>query len=456
MSSLSDVNLTAPKRRSLYRRILVALLVVFMLGFGNIAVHLYGTRDELRRVVLSLQARAVSEGLRSDNDLSTLPRDYAGAELGYTLYSADGQLLWFSENLKRPRRLRTELLEREPGWWRWSPYGGRVVNVPVRLEDGAILMVSRNDAAERELLDDLLQDRLRQSLVIMLPLGLISVVLILLLLDWTLRPVRRAALLARGIGPDEPQRRIPLDDLPREVHPLAEAANSALDRLAAAYAAERRFVADAAHELRTPLTVLDLRLQDARQTGQPDWPALNMEMRQMRRLVGQLLELARQDGAAVERRDGPLQRANVSRVAREATAALLRLFEAQGRSIEVDIAEGLECRGNPDQLREALVNLLENALVHGAGEVRLTLRAQGDEVILDIADQGDGVPSELQEAMFQRFRKGRQGSEGTGLGLAIVRRIVENAGGRVGFVSGRANVLRIVLAREGAARPVCT
>ncbi|HAQ73378.1 MAG TPA: two-component sensor histidine kinase, partial [Pseudomonas sp.] len=116
MSSLSDVNLTAPKRRSLYRRILVALLVVFMLGFGNIAVHLYGTRDELRRVVLSLQARAVSEGLRSDSDLSTLPRDYAGAELGYTLYSADGQLLWFSENLKRPRRLRTELLEREPGW----------------------------------------------------------------------------------------------------------------------------------------------------------------------------------------------------------------------------------------------------------------------------------------------------------------------------------------------------
>jgi len=202
--------------------------------------------------------------------------------------------------------------------------------------------------------------------------------------------------------------------------------------------------------------VLDLRLQDARQTGQPDWPALNMEMRQMRRLVAQLLELARQDGAAVERRDGPLQRANASRVAREATAALLPLFEAQGRSIEVDIAEGLECRGNPDQLREALVNLLENALVHGAGEVRLTLRAQGDEVILDIADQGDGVPSELQEAMFQRFRKGRQGSEGTGLGLAIVRRIVENAGGRVGVVSGRANVLRIVLAREGAARSTCT
>ncbi|WP_226924983.1 sensor histidine kinase [Stutzerimonas stutzeri] len=423
--------------------------MVFVLGFGNVAVHLYGTRDELRRAVLSIQARAVSEGMRSDGDLSALPRSYGGAELGYTLYSAEGQLLWFSENMERPRRLRTALLERESGWWRWSPYGGAVVNVPVRLEDGAILMVSRNDAAERGMIDDLLQDRLRQSTVIMLPLGLVSVALILLLLNWTLRPVRRAAVLAREIGPNEPQRRIALDDLPQEIHPLAEAANNALDRLASAYASERRFVADAAHELRTPLTVLDLRLQDARQSGEPDWPALGMEMRQMRRLVAQLLELARQDGAAVECRSGPAQRANISRVVRECSAALLPLFEAQGRLIEVDITDGLECRGNADQLREALSNLLENALVHGAGEVWVTLCAEGAEVNLDVVDQGCGVPPDEQEAMFQRFRKGRQGSEGTGLGLAIVRRIVENAGGRIGFVAGQPSMLRIVLPRDG-------
>lgn len=449
MSLIPDTNLTMPKRRSLHRRVLIALLVVFVLGFGNVAVHLYGTRDELRRAVLSIQARAVSEGMRSDGDLSALPRSYGGAELGYTLYSAEGQLLWFSENMERPRRLRTALLERESGWWRWSPYGGAVVNVPVRLEDGAILMVSRNDAAERGMIDDLLQDRLRQSTVIMLPLGLVSVALILLLLNWTLRPVRRAAVLAREIGPNEPQRRIALDDLPQEIHPLAEAANNALDRLASAYASERRFVADAAHELRTPLTVLDLRLQDARQSGEPDWPALGMEMRQMRRLVAQLLELARQDGAAVECRSGPAQRANISRVVRECSAAMLPLFEAQGRLIEVDITDGLECRGNADQLREALSNLLENALVHGAGEVRVTLCAEGAEVNLDVVDQGCGVPPDEQEAMFQRFRKGRQGSEGTGLGLAIVRRIVENAGGRIGFVAEQPSMLRIVLPRDG-------
>ncbi len=449
MPPLADDKLTGSGRsvrRSLRGRILVALLLVFVLGFANLAVHLYGTRDELRRAVLAIQARAVSEDVRGAEDVQRLPRNYAGGELGYTLYSADGKVLWFSENLDRPRRLRTVMLERESSWWRWSPFGGEVINVPVRLADGTILMVTRNDAQERSTIDDLLLDRLRQSLVIMLPLGLVSVLLILWLLHWTLRPVRRAAQLAKGIGPRQPARRIPLADLPGEIHPLAEAANSALDRLAAAYAAERRFVADAAHELRTPLTVLDLRLQDARDSQNPDWPALEQEMRQMRRLVTQLLELARQDGASAEQGGAP-RVAKVSRMAREAVAALLPLFEAQQRTIEVEIEDGLLCRGNTDELRDALTNLLENALVHGAGDVRLTLWQERDSVILEVGDQGRGVPKEDQEAMFQRFRKGRQSSGGTGLGLAIVRRIVENANGTVAFVDERPSTLRIELPR---------
>lgn len=448
MPAVADDKLTkmnaAPTHRSLRGRVLVALLLVFALGFSNLAVHLYGTRDELRRAVLAIQARAVSEGVGSQADVSRLPLTYGGAELAYTLFSADGEVLWFSENLDGPRRLRPGSLERDSHWWRWSPIGGRVINVPIRLEDGSILMVRRNDAPEREMIDDLLLDRLRQSLVVMIPLGMVSVLLIFWLLTWTLRPVRRAAQLAMEIGPSAPTQRIPLTDLPSEIHPLADAANSALDRLAAAYTAERRFVADAAHELRTPLTVLDLRLQDARNSQQPDWPALDQEMKQMRRLVAQLLELARQDGAAVEH-SGVSREAKVSRVVREAVAALLPLFESQGRVVELEIEDGLLCRGNADELRDALTNLLENALVHGAGNVHLTLRRQSDEVVLDVADQGSGVPEEHQDAMFQRFRKGRQDGGGTGLGLAIVRRIVENAGGHVSFVIGQPNTVRMVL-----------
>lgn len=447
MPLVADHNLTASVisagRRSLRRRTLIALLLVFALGFGISAVHLFGTRDELRRAVLLIQARAASEGFTSEQPLSNLPRQFAGGELGYTLYGPDGQLIGFSDYLGRPRRLRTELLTRDPHWWRWSAFGGNTINAPVRLPDGATLMVSRNDTAEREMLDDLLLDRLRYSLLFVLPLGLAAVGLILLLLNWTLRPVSQAARLALGIGPSTPERRIPLNDLPSEFHPLAEAANRALDRLASAYAAERRFIADAAHELRTPLTVLDLRLQDARRSGETDWPVLEMEMRQLRRLVAQLLELARQDGAA--ERGGAPQQTNISRMVREATAAMLPLFEAQQRSITAEIADGLRCRGNADELREALINLLDNALAHGAGTVHVSLSSQLNEIILEVADQGPGVSIEQQELMFQRFRKGRQGSDGTGLGLAIVRRIVENAGGRVCFVPERQNALRITL-----------
>lgn len=430
-------------KRSLRWRLLTALLMVFALGFGNLAIYLYGTRDELRRGVMTIEAQVIADGFRVDSDPASLPRQYAGGELSYSLYSADGRLLWKSENLKHPRRLKQP--GADPGWMRWSAFSGRVVSVPVELPDGAILMVAKQDNLEREVIGNLLAARLRQSLVMMVPIGLLSLGLILLLLHWTLRPVRVAAKLARSIGPANPEQRIPLDNLPSEIQPLAAAANTALDRLAAAYTAERRFVADAAHELRTPLTVLDLRLQAARRTGQVEWPALDMEMRQMRRLVTQLLELARQEGEAAQGHNGQ-QRTHLSRLTREVCAALLPLFEASGRVIEVDITAGCECRGNPDQLREALGNLLENALVHGMGTVQVTLRKVAGHLQLEVSDQGQGIAPEEREAMFLRFRKGRQSSEGTGLGLAIVRQIVQNAGGHVAFVQAPHTTIRVSLA----------
>ena len=113
---------------------------------------------------------------------------------------------------------------------------------------------------------------------------------------------------------------------------------------------------------------------------------------------------------------------------------------------DVDIAEGCDCQGNPDQLREALANLLENALVHGFGTVRVTLRSVGLERQLEVSDQGLGIAQQDREAMFMRFRKGQQNTEGTGLGLAIVRQIVQNAGGNVAFVEAPHTTVRMTLA----------
>ena len=93
-------------KSSLRWRLLTAMLLVFALGFVNLAIYLYGTRDELRRAVVMIEAQVIADGFTVGSDPSTLPRQRTGGELSYTLYSAHGTRLWMSENLQRPRRLK--------------------------------------------------------------------------------------------------------------------------------------------------------------------------------------------------------------------------------------------------------------------------------------------------------------------------------------------------------------
>lgn len=465
MSSLSDHRRTAsaaqpdrlmPARPavpggSLERRVLIALLAVFVLGFCSLAIYLYDTRDELRRSLMFIQAEEIASGFSAASDPALLPSHYAGAELSYTLYSPTGEPLWHSGNLERPRRLRNTTMKDELRIFRRPVRSGLVINVPVRLPDGHVLMVAKNDQRERAQIGALLQTRLLRGLLILLPFCLLAAGLILWLLKWTLRPVRLAASLATDIGSDNPERRIPLNGLPREIQPLAHAANLGLERLAIAFAAEKRMVADAAHELRTPLTVLDLRLQKSRAEGVIDWPAVEQDMRHMRRMVHQMLTLAREEQSESKQRQFAA-RTHLSRITREAVALMMPLLEAQGRVIEAEIDDELHVRGEPDRLRDAIRNVIENALFHGQGRVSLWLRrADGDEALLDVRDQGPGVPPQAREAMFQRFRKGRQHSAGSGLGLAIVKQTLLNSGGDIGFVGTSPCVLRMRFAGVGAA-----
>jgi two-component system sensor histidine kinase QseC len=233
--------------------------------------------------------------------------------------------------------------------------------------------------------------------------------------------------------------RISLHGLPREIQPLVEAVNGALDRLSRAYATERRLTADAAHELRTPLAVLNLRLQRAQITGNTDWDAVERELAQMGRLVDQLLDLARKEALSRERRTEELPIVNLSRVVREAAAMILPLLEASGHSLEVDVPDTVEVRGNCDDLRDMLRNLLENAVLHGRGKVsaRIEMPREGTGlVVIDVADEGPGVPAGQEEAVFQRFRRLNADAPGSGLGLAIVRHVARSHGGDARFLPG--------------------
>jgi len=431
--------------RSLRCRVLISLLVVLMLGFGALALYLYDTRDQLRRSIMFIQAQAIGAGYTAGSDFSTLPTHYAGSELSYTLYAADGQLLWHSANLERPRRLYRGSLQDEINLIRTTIRSGRgrVINAPVTLSDGSILMVAKEDRMERELIGNLLHQRAMRGLLLLVPFCLLAVGLLFILLQWTLRPIRKAAELAEGIGPHEPDRRIPLEKLPGEVLPLARAANEGLDRLAQAYAYEQRIVGDAAHALRTPLAVLDLRLQKCKVEGVADWPAISQEFSKIQKLVTQVLALAHQDKAQARIQHDAGQ-ADLARICREAAGTMLPLFEAHGRTIEVQLEEGQLIHGNADLLREAIRNVLENALYHGAGTVRMAAAgSEGNAVMLDIIDEGHGVPLHLQEEMFQRFRKGLEGSAGSGLGLAIVRGTLRNAGGDARFIGMQPCILRM-------------
>ena len=278
--------------------------------------------------------------------------------------------------------------------------------------------------------------------------GLVVAGLIWFVSAWSLAPLSRASREAALAGPANPHLRISAARLPTEMRPLVAAVNGALDRLEQAYEAERRFTADAAHELRTPLSVLVLRLQAARSPTQgvaaPDWQGIDQDLRSMTRLVAQLLDLTRKQAGAPAP-IGTLPVVNLSRVAREAAGAILPLAEAAGRSVTLDIPDRMAVRGQADDLRDLIRNLLENALLHGRGAIGVAGRCTGAVCALDVADEGPGVPDALRQAVFERFRKVDAGAPGTGLGLSIVRAVARRHGGEVAFHPGPRCVVRLEL-----------
>jgi signal transduction histidine kinase len=287
-----------------------------------------------------------------------------------------------------------------------------------------------------------------QDILLLFPLSFGAVAVIWLVSAWSLRHLASASRQASRISPSNPDARISTDGLPEELRPLVDAVNGALDRLADAYEAERRFVANAAHELRTPLAVLNLRLQRAKLDGFMDWPAIEADLSQLSRLVAQLLDLARKEH---NRRIPPSVDATVdlSRIAREAAAAVVPAVEAAGRTLEVELPIALPINGRPDDLRDAIRNLLDNAVIHGRGTIRLKggLGAEGGagRAWIGVEDGGEGVRDELREQMFRRFRKGSPDSPGHGLGLAIVEEVARGHGGTVSFLPGPGCRIRVVL-----------
>lgn len=222
----------------------------------------------------------------------------------------------------------------------------------------------------------------------------------------------------------------PQDELGR----LAATFDEMLSRLEAAFATQRRFVADAAHELRTPLASMlgnvDLLLRYGHDAGRraAALAAIKREGERTSRLVADLLLLAQADaGQQLERRPVELD------------AVLLEVYEqgrglAEGVEVVLGELEPLSVAGDADRLKQVFLNLMDNALAHTptGGRVTISLASDGSWARATVSDTGHGIPPKALPHIFERFYRGQDGGrQGTGLGLAIVKWIVDEHGGRV-------------------------
>ncbi len=444
------------------------MVAVFALGF---VASLLAYRTEVHKITSNLhattlenQARELLDAMRVRKDGSVevrTPADWRAVyskpsrHFVYTVFDAAHRPLAWSPNLSSPlpyipvdshgRLGPVELI---------GAGAARLAIVAAHGPRGTTVLAGRGDMDRDELVDSLFQEGSEQ-LTVIVPFAILAMVLIWPITGWSLRPIARASREAARVGPRRPDLRISSSGLPREIQPLVEAVNGALDRLSRAYATEKRLTADAAHEFRTPVAVLNLRLQRAKLTGNIDWSAVERELAQIGRLVDQLLDLTRKESLSRERRTEELPVVNLSRVVREAAAMVLPLMEGAGRELDVEVPDSIQIRGDSDDLRDMVRNLLENAIVHGRGKVRARIESPeegSDRVTIEVADEGTGVPPGEEEAVFQRFRRLNVDTPGSGLGLAIVRHVARSHGGDAHFLPGQGCLL-VELPAIASARP---
>jgi two-component system, OmpR family, sensor kinase len=249
-------------------------------------------------------------------------------------------------------------------------------------------------------------------------------------------------------------------ELARTLESMLAALDSARNDTQAMLDRQREFVADASHELRTPLTSvlanLELLTEELAGEQAETAEAALRSTRRMRRLVGDLLLLARADARRVQ----PHRPTELADVMLEAAAELGPMADQHELSIN---AEPVVVSGVRDELHRLILNLLENALRHTPPGTRIQAwtEATDGEAVIVVQDSGPGIPARLAGRVFERFvRGGRDGGKGSGLGLAIVRSVAQSHGGTVTLdtpadgTGGTRFIIRIPAIPAEPARPV--
>ncbi len=290
--------------------------------------------------------------------------------------------------------------------------------------------------------------------------GLLSAAFGYWLAGQALGPVRQMAATAREIGADRLDARLPVANPDDEFGQLATVFNETLARLEAAFDAMRRFSSDASHELRTPLAALravgEVGLREGRSADE------------LREAIGSMLEEAGRLGAladnllALSRADAgtfrpALAAVDVTELGRQVVDLLRVLAEEKDQQLVASGPDALLARADPALLRQALVNLVDNAVkfTPARGRIEVATGERGGEIHVSVQDNGPGIPAEVQARVFERFYQvdpsRSSARRGAGLGLAIARTMTELQGGRIEVSSALGSGTRFTLVLPAAA-----
>jgi heavy metal sensor kinase len=276
-----------------------------------------------------------------------------------------------------------------------------------------------------------------------------------------LAPVSAMTARAREITADRLEERLPVENPSDEFGQLAAVINDALARLERAFHTLRRFTADASHELRTPLTAIrsvgEVGLRERRTEAEyrEMVGSILEETERLTTMADSLLLLSRADAGPADLRRTAIGLADL---AREVSADLDVLSEEKRQQVRVVAAAEVDVVADRMTLRQAVLNLLDNAIKHSpdGAAIDVVVRREGADAVLEVVDNGPGIAPEHLPHVFERFYRAdkarSRSSGGAGLGLAIARWAVEANGGRIEVESAvdRGSVFRIVFRAAAA------
>ncbi|WP_348273436.1 sensor histidine kinase [Piscinibacter sp. XHJ-5] len=378
----------------------------------------------------------------------------------YMVSTPPGQFILGNKQLPPPPPIDQPRLE-EPYFYD-GRIGGDGPAVAVRV---AALYLAYGDDAKQRMLVQIARSRasreqLAGQILVDTALPLSALIALMSMIVWAgirtgLAPLWRMRALVEDRAPND-LAPIELDAAPLEVRALAKAINTLLAEVRESVNAQKRFISDAAHQLRTPLAGLKSQTELALHETQD--PALKERLQRVNesavrsaRLVNQLLTLARAEPESADQH--AKTRFDIRKLAADLSAELVPRALAAG----VDLGfEGDGCDpgnapvcvvGHPLLMREALTNLVDNAIRYaGRGKVvTVSVETTGSQVVIAVEDNGPGLPEADRERVFQRFVRATYDGTGCGLGLAIAKEIVTRHNGTVVLESAHPQGLRAVI-----------